>query len=106
MKFALVNAQDIVVNVVVYDGAEYQPPAGLRLLEINDWLEIGDHKDKLKPVPVQDDPAKRKEDRDRIYKNDLAIVAAFEIEKKSNPDLEFSNYLDSLEQKRDNMKSR
>lgn len=42
---------------------------------------------------------KRKSHRDKEKVNDLAIIAGFEMEKKSNPTLVFSAYLDDLELK-------
>ncbi len=47
---------------------------------------------------------KVKEARNKEKLNDLAIVACYEIEKKSNPALAFSDYLDDLEVKADEMK--
>ncbi len=41
----------------------------------------------------------KKKVRDSEKVNDLSIIACFEVEKKSNPNLEFSAYLDSLEVK-------
>jgi hypothetical protein len=46
--------------------------------------------------------ADRKLSRNKEKGSDLAIIAAFEIEKKSNPDLQFSDYLDYLEDKVEN----
>ena len=43
MKWALVNTSGEVVNVIAYDGAEYTPPNGLALEQIEDHLEIGDN---------------------------------------------------------------
>ena len=44
----------------------------------------------------------RKQIRNREKKNDLTLVALFENERKSNPDLKFNDYLDSLEQRAKN----
>ena len=41
----------------------------------------------------------KKKQRDLDKVNDLSVIACFEIEKKSNPSLEFSAYLDDLELK-------
>ena len=41
--------------------------------------------------------AERKRERDTRYKDDLRMKASFLIEKKANPDLKFSDYLDQLE---------
>lgn len=53
-------------------------------------------------VPVEIE-VKRKEFRDSEKAKDISLVASFNIEKKSNPALEFSAYLDSLEQKSKDM---
>lgn len=43
MKWALVNNENLIENIISYDGeAEYSPPDGLQLIEVNDWLNIGD----------------------------------------------------------------
>jgi len=50
MKYALVDFNGIVQNIVVYDGSSvYTPPAGLKLTKVNDWLNIGDHISKESP---------------------------------------------------------
>lgn len=43
--------------------------------------------------------AKRKQERNREKGKDLAIIAGYEAEKKGNPNLSFSDYLDFLESK-------
>lgn len=54
MKYALHNEHGIIVNVIEYDGKnKYNPGAGLTLCEINDWVQIGDHKDTPK---LQENP--------------------------------------------------
>lgn len=54
MKWALVDGSSIVQNIISYDGVSaYQPPQGLQLLEVNDWVHIGDNKDIAQPT-VQD----------------------------------------------------
>ena len=98
MKWALVDKDNIVKHLIVYDGvAEYKPADGLSLIEVNDWIDKEDHKDKLKPIDKIPDPIEEKKTRDDLYKKDLAVVALYEIEKKSNPNLIFSDYLDNLE---------
>lgn len=42
----------------------------------------------------------RKKDRDKVKADDLSLVGCYELEKKSNPNLKFSEYLDSLEGKK------
>lgn len=54
MKYAIHDKNNIVVNVIEYDGKDsYQPDDGLTLCKINDWVNIGDHKDtpKLQKKP-------------------------------------------------------
>jgi len=40
---------------------------------------------------------KRKDDRDKVFEKDLVMKAVFKIEKRLNPSLKFSEYLDELE---------
>ena len=43
MKWALVDSNNIVQNVIVYDGVSpYTPPDSLSAQQVNDWLNIGD----------------------------------------------------------------
>jgi len=59
MQWALVNAQDIVENVIVYDPElPYKPAEGLRIVEINDWVTIGDRFDMPQPT-ITDNMAAR-----------------------------------------------
>lgn len=55
MKWALVDSQNIVQNTIDYDPLEpygpYSAPAGLILMQINDWIEIG--QDTQTPDPSQ-----------------------------------------------------
>lgn len=100
MRWALVDKENICQNVIVYDpDSDYEPAEGLKLLEVNDWINIGDSIDKSEPQPPPVDDAERKAERNKRYSGDMAIVGAYEIEKKSNPNLDFSDYLDSLEGK-------
>jgi len=101
--WALVDSNNVVVNKIVYDPEKpYTPPAGLVLREINRWVDIGMNADiqeadipkPIPPIPETD----RKSERDAKYKNDLSMVALYDAAKKTNPDLTFSQYLDSLEQ--------
>lgn len=102
MKWALVNAQNIVENIIMYDGeSPYEPKEGYHLRQVNDWIKIGYDADlPLNDVPKNPpaDPVMEKKKRDEYYSNDLAMIALFDIAKKANPQLEFSAYLDSLEQ--------
>ena len=53
MKWALVDTNEIVVNVIAYDGvSEYAVPEGLSLEEVNDWVDIGQATDVPEPTPV------------------------------------------------------
>lgn len=46
MKYALYDQNGIIVNVIEYDGKSiYRSIEGFTLHEINDWVNIGDHKD-------------------------------------------------------------
>lgn len=103
MKWALVDERNIVRNVIVYNGVDkYTPPEGLRVMEVNDWVEKEEGVDKAAPPPSPPyDDAARKVQRDDLGMKNIALVASFEIEKKSNPALEFSAYLDMLETKID-----
>jgi hypothetical protein len=98
MKWALVDAGNVVKNLIVYDGvSRYIPPDGLSIIQVNDWVEIGELVDKAEPSPVVSDPEDQKLKRNEALKSNLALIACYEIEKKSNPDLVFSDYIDSLE---------
>lgn len=57
MKYALIDSNNIVQNVIVYDGvAEYAPAAGLALQQVNDWVNIGDNKNISEPTPPESAP--------------------------------------------------
>jgi hypothetical protein len=75
----------------------------MTMIEIEDWVNIGDDANKPKPVAPVKDAAALKAERNAAYKNDLALVASFDMEKKNNPGLTFSDYLDSLELKAKDM---
>jgi len=99
MQWALVDSNNVVVNIIVIDPEkEYKPPQGLALREINDWVHMGRDADMPKPTddPPQTDE-ERKAQRDTMAKNNLSLIAVFNMEKKSKPDLTFSTYLDELE---------
>lgn len=43
MQWALVNSNNIIENLIAYDGgAPYEPAEGLTLMQVNDWLLIGE----------------------------------------------------------------
>lgn len=42
MKWALIDNQEIIQNIIAYDGvSEFLPPEGLTLNQVNDWCLIG-----------------------------------------------------------------
>lgn len=44
MKWALVDSQNIVQNIISYDGVSpFQPQEGQILIKINDWVNLGDN---------------------------------------------------------------
>jgi hypothetical protein len=99
MRMALVDDKGIVKNVIVYDPSkEWNPPAGLTLVEVNDWVNIDDAYDKpLPPPPPHKTEEERKQERNAAAKNELSLIASFNIEKKTNPNISFSDFLDGLE---------
>ena len=53
MRYALCD-NNVIVNVIEYDGKnKYTPINNLKLCEVNNWVNIGDHKDtpKLQEKP-------------------------------------------------------
>lgn len=99
MKWALVDAQNIVKNIIVYDGVSpYRVPDGLSLMQINDWVGREEPVNKEAPLPPSrpsDEDVKLK--RNEAEKNNLALKAVYLIEKRRLPNLTFSDYLDQLE---------
>ncbi len=59
----------------------------------NQWLSAGNQPE----MPSATDPIKLKTQRDNFYKNDLSMVAMYQLAKEKDPTLEFSAYLDALE---------
>ena len=101
MKVSIVNEEDKVVNIIEHDGASPLNLApGLRAVQTNDWVHIGDNIDKALPVPPSDSEADLKQSRNQLLKLNLALVGCYRIEKKSNPALTFSDYLDELEKEK------
>lgn len=46
MQWALVDKNNIVRNIIMYDGeSPYTPPDWLTLMQINSWVNIGDNID-------------------------------------------------------------
>lgn len=44
MKWALVDSQNIINNIISYsEDSNYLPPPDLQLIQVNDWLNIGDN---------------------------------------------------------------
>lgn len=56
MKYALVNASNVVENLIIYrEGSQYTPPAGLTLRQVNDWVKINDDADINEPLPPEEE---------------------------------------------------
>jgi hypothetical protein len=54
MKYALVDANNIVQNLIVYsEGSNYTPEEGLSVQQVNEWINIGDNKDAPEPLPPE-----------------------------------------------------
>ena len=54
MKYALIGSNNIVVNVIEYDGiAPYTPADGLFLEQVNAWVKIGDDKNTPEHEPAE-----------------------------------------------------
>lgn len=53
MKWALIDASNICINIIEYDGVSaYAPDSGLNLLEVNDWIEVGSSVNTPEPTPM------------------------------------------------------
>ena len=53
MQWALVDSNNIIQNIIAYDGiAEYIPDIGLVLQQVNDWLGIDSNISDPRPVPL------------------------------------------------------
>lgn len=87
-------------------------------VDMDGW-RIAWYGDNLAPLPKLEDikalqktdidkhvETKAKEARDTEKAKDLTLVACYEIEKKSNPNLNFSAYLDDLQIKQKNLSSK
>jgi len=105
--WALVDSNNIVVNKIVYDKqSNYIPPKGLKLREIERWVEIGmdadiSENDVPKP-PVEDPEIAKKRELNSCMAN-LAIIACFYMEKEKNSDLTFEKYIENLKVIRDKL---
>jgi hypothetical protein len=54
MKTALTTENGIVHNLIVLEeGSTFEVPSWLFLEEVNDWIQIGDHKDTPEPQPIE-----------------------------------------------------
>ena len=52
MKWALIDENGIVKNLIAYDGAAlYTPTAGLTLQQVNPWVQVGQNADTSEPLP-------------------------------------------------------
>jgi len=50
-EWALVDANGIVQNIIVYDGSSpYTPPQGLTLEQVNNWVQIGQNVNTPQPT--------------------------------------------------------
>ena len=82
MKWALVE-NDIVKNVIVYDEqSSYTPPEGQSLIQVNDWIDIGENINLPEPT-IQDNIEKlyNLEQRKEIVMNSLVLKRDSEINK-------------------------
>lgn len=44
MKYGLVDSNNVLQNVIIYDGNSlYTPTSGLTIEQINDWIQIGEN---------------------------------------------------------------
>lgn len=68
-------------------------------MEYQTWIKAGNQPN----PPIPKDDSARKKNRDTSYKENLAMVALFNEAKKSNPTLDFSSYLDSVESTKDSI---
>lgn len=51
MIWALIDEDGFVRNTIEYNGVSpYNPPEGMTLLQVNNWVGIGDHKDKQEQI--------------------------------------------------------
>lgn len=80
MKYALVNKDSIIENVVAHDPAlphgGYEPPTGLSIMEVNDWLNIGDNINAPEPVYTPTPEAVNKGISDQLSALDEKSVRA------------------------------
>ena len=99
MIWALVDSNDVVLNRIEYDGkAKVSYPDGIKVMEVNDWVAMGQNISVAKPAPKPErTAAELKTQRNEALSKDLSLKAAFLLERKANPDLTFSAYLDMLE---------
>lgn len=52
LKYALIDADNIIRNIIEYDGVSaYKPPTGLRVQQVEDWLDIGHNANDPAPPP-------------------------------------------------------
>lgn len=107
MRYALVDENNVVVNVIEYNGSDpYTPPAGLTIKSVDDWIDIGHDADLPLPVSPVIDEAQAKEMRDTNAANDLSLVASYKMALANNPDLSFSDHMDDLESMSADIKSK
>ena len=99
MRWSIVNESNVVVNIIEYDGTSpIDIKAPLRLVQTNDWVKIGEQVGKVEPEkPQPKSDAELKQLRNEVMAKNLPMLGCYRLEKKANPDLVFSDYLDDLE---------
>lgn len=79
MKWALVNSDSIIKNVITYDGvSEYTPPDDLNLMQVPDWLNMEDHINKPEPT-LSIEQAKGFAAQKILLKRDLIINSGITV---------------------------
>ncbi len=100
MKWALVNSENIVMNVVEsIEQGDVQDIDDLTAVQVQDWINIGDSVYMVKPADI---PLATIEElkaiRNEAMSQDMTLKACWGVEKKTRPELSFSDYLDELEE--------
>src|SRR3954465_14268556 len=97
MKYALVDVDNIVINIIVYNPSnDWIVPENMRVLLINDWLNIGDNINKEVPIIPAIDPQTQLANRNLALSQNYGVAAGFKIEKNLNPALDFATYVTDL----------
>lgn len=104
MRYSLVNQQNIIQNIIEWDGvSDYPLKPGMSLVPAHEFAHIGDDVTVLRRASPEVTDQERKAIRDADFKKDLKMVGLYNAELKTNPLLTFSAFLDNLEALRDNM---